>query len=301
MKRIFHAIGDAMINGVARLPMGALYVLADVTFFLLYHVIRYRRTVAEKNIRESFPEYDAKQVKEVSRRFYHNFSDYVFETLKLAHISDEEMLRRFEFEGLEHIDSAVDAGKSVVVYFSHCFNWEWAPSVILHSRHKDDENVVFAQVYRPLKSEWFDSVMLRLRGRFGAQSYKKKTVLRDLLMLNRAGKKWVVGFMSDQKPSHGDPTHIVKFLNHPTAMITGTATVANRLKTAVVYWDMMKHSRGKYKIVVRKIADDASEMEQTEITDTYVKYLQETIMRQPEIWLWTHKRWKIPVTMPEEK
>ncbi len=301
MKKLLSKCGNALINGFAHLPLGALYVFSDVVFFLLFYVIRYRRKVTEKNLRESFPDYSDCKIKEISRGFYRNFADYIFETLKLAHISDDEMSRRMVFENLHYMDDALSEGKNIVVYFSHCFNWEWATSVVLHSKCRDNDNVVFGQVYRPLKSEWFDKLMLRLRSRFGAHSYKKKSLLRDLLMLKRENKTWVVGFMSDQKPSHGDPTHILKFLNHPTAVITGTETVAVRLKTAVIYWDMVKISRGHYKIVMHKLADDASTHPLHEITDKYISLLQDTIIRQPEIWLWTHKRWKIPVNYPQNE
>lgn len=300
MKRFFRKLGDMLINGAAHLPLGVLYVFSDFCYFLLFYVFRYRRKVAEKNLRESFPEAGDDEINGILKKFYLNFTDYTVETLKLAHISDEEMMRRMTFEGTELMDDAVAAGRSVVVYFSHCFNWEWAPSVTLHSRFKDDKNVIFAQVYRPLKSEWFDGVMLRLRSRFGSESFKKSTVLRDLLKLRMEKKVWVTGFMSDQKPSHGDPTYIVKFLNHPTAAITGTETLAMRLKTTAIYWDMQKISRGHYNIVMRKIADDASTMQKNDVTQKYVELLENTIRRQPDIWLWTHKRWKIPVKFPEQ-
>lgn len=300
MKKVLYACGDALVNGVARLPLRVLYILADFIFFILYHLVRYRRKVTLKNLRDSFPDYDEKQIAGICRQFYRNFSDYIVETLKLAHISDDEMAKRMEFENIEIMDKPLGEGRSVVIYFSHCFNWEWAPSVILHSRHRNNAKVVFGQVYRPLDSKWFDSVMLRLRGRFGAESYKKKNVLRDLLTLRRDGIAWCVGFMSDQKPSHGDPTYVMKFLNHPTAAITGTETLATRLKTAVIYWDMHKTSRGHYKIAMRHIADDASTHPQHEITDRYMHMLEDTIHRQPDLWLWTHKRWKNPVTLPQE-
>ena len=301
MKRLLCRLGDLLINAVAHLPLGVLYVFSDFCYFLLFYVFRYRRKVARKNLRESFPEASDDEINGILKKFYRNFTDYTVETLKLAHISDEEMMQRMTFEGLDIIDNAVAEGRSVVVYFSHCFNWEWAPSVTLHSRFKDDKNVIFAQVYRPLKSEWFDSVMLRLRGRFGSKSFKKKTVLRDLLKLKMEKKVWVTGFMSDQKPSHGDPTYIVNFLNHPTAAITGTETLAMRLKTTAIYWDMHKVSRGHYKVVTHKIADDASTMQKNEVTQKYIELLQNTIQRQPDIWLWTHKRWKIPVKFPENE
>ena len=187
-----------------------------------------------------------------------------------------------------------------MAYFSHCGNWEWVPSITLWTRHAVGKEVEFCQVYRPLKNKWYDEYMLRLRGRFNSLSFKKKTVLRDLLMLRRREMPSITGFMSDQKPSKGDESHIVKFLNHPSAVITGTEQVARKLNMAVVYFDMHKLSRGRYELEVKLITDDTSTMEPMTITDTYVKLLEETIKRNPSIWLWSHNRWKHKVEMPNE-
>ena len=64
---------------------------------------------------------------------------------------------------------------------------------------------------------------------------RKRTVFRDLLLLSREGVPTVTGFMSDQKPSKGDNTHVLTFLNHPTAVITGTEALGRKLKMAAVY------------------------------------------------------------------
>ena len=236
----------------------------------------------------------------IARKFYRNFADYIVETIKLNHISDEEIKRRMVFKNMDIIDRLFDEKRSIVAYFSHCGNWEWVPSITLWSRHTTGKDVEFCQVYRPLKNKWYDEYMLRLRSRFNSLSFKKKTVLRDLLLLRRREMPSITGFMSDQKPSKGDESHIVKFLNHPSAVITGTEQVARKLDMAVVYFDMHKLSRGYYELEVKLITDNTSTMEPMAITDAYVKLLEETIKRNPSIWLWTHNRWKHKVKMPNE-
>ena len=229
---------------MAMLPFRVLYMLSDLLWFMTYCVVGYRRKVVMDNISESFPSRTPAEHRSIMRKFYHNLTDEFVETVKLGHVTDREMKTRMEFEGVEIIDRLVSEGKSVCVYFSHCFNWEWAPAVTLWSRYGNSPDVEFCQVYRPLRNLWFDHWYLHLRSRFGSVSYPKKTVLRDLLMLKRQGKVSVTGFMSDQKPSHGDPTYITTFLNHPTAMITGTETLARKMGLGVVYWDMHKISSG---------------------------------------------------------
>lgn len=285
---------------MARLPFRILYCISDFIYFVLFYVVGYRRKIAMKNIADSFPEKSQKECKAILRKFYRNFADYFVETIKLAHISDGEMKRRMEFIGIEEIDKAFDEGRSIALYFSHCGNWEWAPSITLWSKHKPSDKLVFAQVYRPLKNHWFDQYFLHLRSRFGSVSFDKKMVFRDLVKLKRDNIQSITGFMSDQKPSHGDAGHIMMFLNHPTAIITGTEMLARRLNLAVYYWDVDKPSRGHYRLTVRHITSKPDEMPMFSITDIYGHMLEETIRRDPSIWLWTHKRWKNPVEMPKE-
>ena len=289
----------ALFDGMARLPFRVLYCISDVIFVLLYHVVHYRRKVALDNIRASFPEKSDKECRDICREFFRNFADYFVETIKLAHVSDEQIKKRFEIVGIEHVDRLFAEGRSIAMYFGHCGNWEWGTSITLWSRFKPSEKIVYAQVYRPLTNHWFNEYFLKLRSRFGSVSYEKKLVFRDLLMLRRAGKQAIVGFMSDQKPSAGDVTHVVKFLNHPTAMITGTETIVRRLGMAALYWDVEKPSRGHYRMTVRPITDDATHLPDFAVTDAYARMLEDTIRRSPSIWLWTHKRWKYAVDYPE--
>lgn len=299
--KIADSLLNAPLRALALLPLGALYVISDGVALLLRHVVRYRRKVVRKNLAESFPDKSAAELRDIERRFYRNFADYIFETIKLLHISNKEMSRRMIFENIELVDRLLGEGRSIAVYFSHCGNWEWAPSITLHTAFPPDRGAVYGQVYRPLRNRWFDTMMLRIRSRFGSHSYPKKTVLRDLIKEKRTGLPAMVGFMSDQKPSHGDTIHVVSFLNHPTAVITGTETLARRLDMAAIYWDMEKVSRGHYKITNRLISDRLADEPQYSITDRYAAMLEKTIMRDPAIWLWSHKRWKHKVTFADDE
>ncbi|MDE6702538.1 MAG: lysophospholipid acyltransferase family protein [Muribaculaceae bacterium] len=302
MKKFLHAIFYAAIYCCALLPFWLLYRVADITFPVLYHVIRYRRKTVAANLRESFPEKSERELKQIERKFYRNFADYIFETIKLLHISDKEISKRMTFENLDIIDRYTKAGRSVAVYFSHCGNWEWGTSVTLHSALPINKEVLFAQVYRPLRDKWADGLMLKLRSRFNSLSFTKKNVFRDIIReCRRTGLPAVVGFMSDQRPSHGDLIHVVEFLNHPTAFITGTETLARKLDMGVVYWDMYKPRRGHYHIVTRDITGDIANRSQFSVTDQYAEMLQTTILREPSLWLWSHKRWKKKVTFEDNE
>lgn len=290
-----------LLKPLACLPLSVLYGLSTVTAVVLHRIVRYRRRVVRSNLEAAFPDKSQAERRDIERRFYHNFTDNFVETLKLLHITDEEMARRMEFVNTDIIDSIMDQGKSIVVYFGHFFNWEWAPSISLHTCHKPSDKVAFAQIYRPLRSEAFDGLMLGIRSRFGSESIDKKVALRRLLQYRREGRVSITGFMSDQHPSHGDPGLVTTFMEQPTAIITGTETLARRLGMALIYWDMERLGRGRYRITTRHIADDAASLPEGEATRRYAQMLETTIRRDPSIWLWSHKRWKHKVTLPDNE
>ena len=285
------------MRGAARLPMGVLYAFSDIGYLLLRYVVRYRLRTVRANLAASFPDKSRSELRRIERGFYRHFADNAVESVKMLHISADEMRRRMRFENVELIDRLFGEGRDIVAYFSHCGNWEWATSVALNTRTRSGSEADYGFVYRPLKEKLFDAMMLEIRTRFGASAYPKATVFRELIRLRRSGKRFITGFMSDQKPSHGDPTQVLMFLNHPTAMITGTETVARKLDTAVIYWDMHRERRGYYVIDCKLVAPSAAAEMPGAVTAEYARLLQQTIERQPSMWLWTHKRWKNPVNM----
>ncbi len=49
------------------------------------------------------------------------------------------------------------------------------------------------------------------------------------------------------------------------------------------------------------MTDDASTCDPLDLTDRYFKMLEQTIRRDPAIWLWTHNRWKHKVSFEDNK
>ena len=287
-------MADGVMWLLSHMPLGVLYPIGYVVYILMYYVVGYRKKVVKKNLSESFPDMTEKELRLTMKDFYLNFADYIVETVRLGGISEKEITSRVSYENLELVEGYLKAGRPVVAYFSHCINWEWVTSlgVIV-----EGENIECSQVYRPLKSKWMDGYMLRIRQRFNARCYAKSTVFRELIRRRGEGKVTFTGFMSDQKPSHNDTGYITMLLNHPTAMISGTETVARKLNAAVVYFDMTKLHRGRYHLRIVPISEDVSSLPENEITERYTRLLEENIRRQPSIWLWTHRRWKHKVEL----
>lgn len=289
---------SAILHGVAYLPFAILYRISDVLFLIMFHVIKYRRNVVTQNINECFPEKSVKERKKLIRNFYHHLADTFVETIKLLHVSDEEMKRRIIFHDVSEVDKSIENGRSVVMYASHYCNWEWLSAITMWSKY-DTDIMQFGQVYHPLRNKWFDEFFLNLRSRFKSHSYPMKRVLRELVAAKSNNKVTITGFISDQRPHSKDQDDVIMFLNHYTAFITGAEVIAKKLDMDVLYFDVKKVKRGYYECTIRVISRSPKETKEFEITNAYARMLENAILENPSEWLWTHKRWSRKV-MPKK-
>ena len=272
------------------LPFPILYLLSDILFLLVYYVTRYRRKVVYSNMRNSFPNKSEKEIRKMQRAFYLHFCDYIVETIKLLHISDATTKRRFVMENTEILQKALDEKRQVILMLGHYGNWEYVPSITLWVDCPKDG--LMGEVYRPLKNRWFNEFFLKLRSRYKTINIPKNDVLREFIKYRRDKRPVVIGFMADQTPSPVNIHYWSNFLNQDTPMLTGIERIAQKLDCTLVYVDVIKEKRGHYKIVYSEITQTPKDYKEFEITEIYTRLMEKTILRAPEYWLWTHKRWK---------
>jgi KDO2-lipid IV(A) lauroyltransferase len=242
-----------------------------------------------ENLENSFPDKDQKEIVKIEKQFYRHFCDYFFETIKLLHISDEEMKRRFVFKNMTVLEEKIKNGNSAIQMLGHYGNWEWVTSITLWS---NDPETVFAQIYRPLRNSVSDRFFTNLRKRFHSVGFTKNGALREIVRHKRSGKKMMIGFISDQKPSLNNIHYWTRFLNQDTAILTGAERIAKQTGFIVGYLDVKRLGRGYYEVDMKVISDDPVATGENEITERYARLMEETILRDPARWLWTHNRWK---------
>ena len=284
---------------LAIMPWWVIYLHADLLYLVAYYVIGYRKKVVRQNLAECFPDKSAKERKVIEKEFYHHFTDYVAETLKLLHISDDDMRRRMVFHNAGIIEDAFNNGQSIVLYAAHYGNWEWVTSVTLWFNSAAHRDAVQGQVYQPLENEWFDRFFLRLRQRFNTVCISQRVILREMISREREGRHLGIGFIADQHPLSNDEGHVLDFLHHPTAFITGPEAIGRKLHCRAAFFDVRKLSRGHYECTLVPLSDDIAAEPHGSVTIRYARLLERRIEAEPAYWLWTHKRWKRPVTFPD--
>lgn len=286
MKFVYHIL-FFLLYLLSLLPMRLLYLLSDGLFFPLFHVVKYRRKVVEKQLDECFPEKSMQERRAIERQFYHFFCDYLVEVIKMFSISKEEMKRRMKFFGIEQVREELKDKKFCFLYLGHYCNWEYIASLSYWL-----PEIHCGQIYHRIYNQAFDDLFLKLRGQFGGESILMKDTLRRILTLRGQEKKVMIGFISDQLPKWENMNHWTTFLNHDTSFFIGAERIAKQVDAALYYVDVERVKRGYYQVTFRLMTLHPKEFPDYELTDQYARLLEKSIRHQPAYWLWTHKRWK---------
>ena len=285
MKNLIRKTGILLLKILGYIPFWLAYIVADIFYLIIYYLIGYRKETVIKNLKSSFPEKSETEIKKITIAFYHHFSDLIVESIKGFQISEKTLKKRFRYINPEVMNELYDQGKSVALLSGHYGNWEWSAAMPKYLKHQ--VNVIYRSILEPN----FNNYMLKVRSRFGMNMIPSQISLRSMLELEKSGLLSATYYLTDQTPKK-QTTYWMTFLNQETSVFPGPEKVATRFKQAVVFMDIQKVRRGYYEVEFTKLFDDASQTNGFEVTKAHVKFLEEIISKKPELWLWSHRRWK---------
>jgi Kdo2-lipid IVA lauroyltransferase/acyltransferase len=266
------------------LPLRLLYLLSDLTAFLLYSVFGYRKEVVMANLLQSFPEKTEQERKKIAKKFYRNFVDHWTETLKLLSCS-KRTLNKMATANFDVFHQLHATGKSVQVNLGHFFNWE------LMTVHTGiNQPYTFLTVYLPQSSEIWNRLVLYVRGKWGNPLLSSSDMARAIIPWRK--KQYLLALGADQRPELPENTYWLNFLNRPAPFVKGPEKFARGQGIPVVMMTTTLIKRGQYHFDYFLLADDPKSLPDGELIRRYVRHLEENIRLQPELYLWSHKRWK---------
>lgn len=267
-------------------PLRFHYILSDLIFFLVYYLVRYRRKVVYTNLTNSFPKKSKKEISLIARKFYRQFCDSFIETLYFDRISEDEIKKRLTLLNQEILEKFLAEGRPVILALGHYNNWEWNCSWPLNTKYKG------YVIYKRLTNKSFDRFYFNMRSRFGLIPLERADTYRKLISDQNRGQAFASAFLMDQTPRKHEIQYWTTFLNQDTPILTGTEKVARKLDAAVLFCHIRKLKRGYNRLEFSVIAEHAKDTAPFEITEKATRMIEEVIIQRPELWLWSHKRWK---------
>lgn len=264
-----------------------LWIAGDFLFIFMYAVIRYRRKIVFQNLRVSFPEKSLKEITRIEKSFYRHFSDLMIESLKNFDGDGKSIIQRIQFKNLELIQQLYLQQKSIVLNTAHYGNWEWLAFLPFSVPHK-----VIA-FYQPFSNSLFDDLMKKSRKRHGVLPVSSRQAYKTLKSFNDRGELVLSIVLSDQSPPPDSPKVWLNFLGRETAYLVGAGKIAKKLGHVVVYPHFIKISRSNYQIEFKMIPPDEDVTSEHPYIRGYSQLLEQSILNDPGLWLWSHRRWKL--------
>ena len=267
------------------MPFWVLYIHSDFIFFLFYRVFAYRKKVVWKNLKNSFPEKSDQELKKIMKGFYKNLSDITIEGLKGLSMSKKSLLKRYKLVNPEIANQIYEQNKSVIAIASHYCNWEWGVLCLsLQFKHKS------VGLYKPMSNKYIDRYMKKTRASWGMNLVSIYETAKYFEKSNSEPSIYIM--VADQSPANYQKAYWIDFLNQDTACLHGPENYAKEYDLPVIYGHVERVKRGFYQVSLSNVETNPKEKISGEITQAYMKILEDYILTEPENWLWSHKRWK---------
>ena len=277
-----------MVQALGLLPRGLARAVGAGVGAFAYAVLGRLRKVGLTNLKLAYPEWSDPERERVLRLVYRNLGYLLAEFCRMSRYSAEQASGFIEYDGLEHFLAAREQGKGVLVLTGHLGAWE------LSSFYHSLAGYPMGMVIRRLDNPLVDGFVNRIRTLHGNRVIHKDDFARGLISSMRAGD--TVGILMDTNmtPPQGV---FVPYFGVQACTASGLARVALKTDAAVLpgflLWDEDRKSYvlrfGERMELVR--TGDA-EVDIVENTAKFTAAIEAAVRRNPEQWLWMHRRWK---------
>lgn len=238
-----------------------------------------------ENLQIAFPDKTEKEKRLIARCFYRNFTDNFIETIKLLSASASFMKRHLQIDNPELLEYFHRQGRKCQLHLGHTFNWEIAGIVMPLLT-----DYTFLVAYMPVSNKVFERLFLHLRGRMGAILLPATRMQRAILPYRNV--QYLLTLVADQAPGGPDGAYWLNFFGRRTAFIRGAERGARIADIPVVFVRIYKSRRGYYRAALTTLAEHPAELPEGELTRRFAARLEDAIRQSPDLWLWSHRRWK---------
>lgn len=271
---------------VGILPSRCLCLVSNVLAFLAARVAGYRYKVVMSNLRLAFPQKGDREIKRIAKKSYRSFFDTTLNIFRIRFASRKRIMRTVVFKNLEMMQNLYGKDKDGIMLAGHYSCWEYIGTVQPDIGHQT------VAAYQPLTFAPLENIIREARERFGAKMAALKDVFRVLFAYQRQGVKTMTLMVSDQSPGRGSCANWVTLLGQPTPVLIGPERIAQKLDSAVMYLRIVERRRFRYEYEFVMLSESAAKEEPMAITKRFYEELEKDLHRVPELWMWTHKRWK---------
>jgi len=286
--RLEYALVWCVVKGIGLLPRPIARALGMTLGQLVYLLHSKLRRVGLRNLTLAFPDLPDSQRKKILRGVFTSLGRQLAEVCLFPRYTRDNVSDVVIYDGFENFDRAFARGKGVLFLTAHLGGWEL--SAFAHSLYGHPLSFLM----RPLDNPYLDRMMRDYRTLHGNQTINKDDPTRGLLRALKAGR--VVGFLMDTNmtPPQGI---FVDYFGIPACTASGLARMALRTDAAVVpgftLWDpRLRKYKLRFDPALTLIRTGDQEADIVANTQLFTKVIEDFVRRDPDQWLWVHRRWK---------
>jgi len=255
-------------------------------YFIIYRIVGYRKSIVIRNIQYAFPHQSKTDQKKLTSLFYKHFAKMIIDTFWVYDASPDDIKETVTIKNMEVFEEIYSRGENATILLSHMGNWElfcqWAALFI------PKLNIV--TLYQPIKNKFIDQFLIQKRSRFGVKMISTQNTF-ELIKSQIKYKPAIFLFAIDQNP--GDPYHQIwlDFFGKSVPVISGPEKFAKTRHQDVYFLNIhFDYTMNQYQLELSKVDYDPTL--EGDLTKKQMKYLEHNIISQPELWLWSHNRFK---------
>jgi Kdo2-lipid IVA lauroyltransferase/acyltransferase len=279
-----------LVHALSLLPDFILYPIGIAGGWLGYELDRRHVRIGMRNLLVAFPDKTERERARILRASYVNLGRTAAEYVRLGGFFHQRLRRRVTYRNLELWNqiSARHPGKGALVLTAHFGNFELLPSA--HAMH----GYQISLVHHTQSFLAGDALMTYVRERAGVEVIRKHSAARAVLKAVSSGD--MIGIPFDQNAKRSEAI-FVPFFGEPAATSSGLARIAMRLDAPVVPAFIIRQPDNRSHVIelseeVALVRTGDTEADIAENTARFVKVVEEVVRRNPEQFLWTHRRFR---------
>ncbi|QNL49274.1 lysophospholipid acyltransferase family protein [Olivibacter sp. SDN3] len=244
--------------------------------------MRYRKVVISENLQRSFGDFSLVNNQRVIKSFYRHMADLIVEPFLAATLGYNSIGTIVKYKNLYLLSELYAQHRDVVLMAAHYGNWEYINTLPAVS------NYDVVAIYSPIKNSFLHNSMLKMRQKYGVRLMTKQEGYRTIVKEKRT-KPTLFIVIADQRPAKSK--YNLTFLKQETAVQVGAEKIAEKIGAAVLFLNVKKTLRYHYSYSFNVLSINAAEEKPLVVLQKYYRQLEEAIVKNPELWLWSHRRW----------
>jgi len=234
------------VGGFLRAVPRPLALTAGEGLGSLVYLAGVRAQVTRDNLARAFPDLDDRRLRRLAEDCYRHFGALLAEFARLPLLRPGNVRDLVDFEGLEVLDRAREAGSGGIVVSGHLGNWE------LMGAGTAALGYPVYYVVTGQANERVERLMDRLRESAGVTIIKRGEALRGVVKALR--ENGLVALLSDQDAHEAGA--FVPFFGRRASTPRGAATFALRTGAALIFSESYRQGSGRLKVVLEPVPMD---------------------------------------------